>query len=105
MVNKPEYELNIYRQVGSKRQMDFLNFNKEETLIFEGQYLPDFPVEKHINLHHFTEGTVTQIVRELDMTVKAPVKIKNETFGIYGYCDYSMPEQTQTTFGRTNIAK
>ena len=39
------------------------------------------------------------------MTVKPAVKIKNETYGIYGYCDYATQEQTQSNSGRTGMAR
>ena len=71
--------------------MDRLNFNKEETIVFEGHYLPDMPLAGPLTQHYFNGATITQIVRELDMSKKSPIKIKNETFGIYGYSDFASP--------------
>ena len=47
----PEYEQELYRKRGSKRQMDMLNFNKEDTIIFEGHCLPDMPLAGPLTQH------------------------------------------------------
>jgi len=83
--------------------MDRLNFNKEETIVFEGHYLPDMPLAGPLNQHYFNRATITQIVRELDMSKKSPIKIKNETFGIYGYCDFASPTSNASYGGRKTI--
>lgn len=31
-----------------------LDFNKEETIVFEGHYLPDVPLASHLTQHHFS---------------------------------------------------
>lgn len=87
MRNLPEYEQELYRRVGTKHQMDKINFNKEETVVFDGHYLPDIPLADPLFRHRCNGATITQVVRELDMTKKPPIKIKGETYGIYGYCD------------------
>ena len=40
----PEYELQVLRNIGKRNQMDPLNFNKEQTIVLEGHYLPDLPL-------------------------------------------------------------
>ena len=67
--------------------MDMLNFNKEQTIVFEGHCLPDVPLSGPLLEHHRAGAAITQIARELDMTVKPAVQIKNLTYGIYGYAD------------------
>ena len=44
MVNIPEYEQELYRKKGSKHQMDMINFNRENTIVFDGHCLPDVPL-------------------------------------------------------------
>lgn len=46
MGNLPEYEQELYRKPGTKRQMDIFYFNKEETVVLEGHFLPDVPLAK-----------------------------------------------------------
>ena len=89
---------------GQKRQMDMIQFNKEETIVFEGHYLPDVPLADHLTQHHFTQATITQVVRELDMTKKPPVSFKGETYGIYGYSDYATAETSHMNTGRNKLA-
>ena len=68
--------------------MDMLNFNKEHTIVFEGHCLPDVPLAEPLSQHQLTGASITQIVRELDMTQKSKISTKGETYGIYGYCDF-----------------
>ena len=89
MINLAEYEKELYRKKGSKHQMDMLNFNKEHVIVFEGNCLPDVPLAAPLSQHKFSGAAITQIVRELDMTKKLPFSKKGETYGIYGYCDYT----------------
>ena len=69
--------------------MDMLNFNKDHTIVFEGHCLPDVPLANPLSQYLQSDATITQVVREVDMTKKSPIKIKNETYGIYGYCDFN----------------
>jgi hypothetical protein len=61
------------------------------------------PLAGPLNQHYFNRATITQIVRELDMSKKSPIKIKNETFGIYGYCDFASPTSNASYGGRKTI--
>mmetsp|Transcript_26488 Transcript_26488/g.35423 ORF Transcript_26488/g.35423 Transcript_26488/m.35423 type:complete len:105 (+) Transcript_26488:464-778(+) len=84
----PEYELEVYRKAGKKTQMDPLNFNKEQTIVLEGHCLPDLPLASSLCQHRFNEATITQLAREIDPKKKYPFAVKNETYGIYGLCDF-----------------
>lgn len=95
MGNLPEYEQELYRNLGSKFQMDMLGFNKEHTIVFEGNYLPDVPLAAPLSQHQLSGAAITQVVRELDMSVKSPIPSKGETYGIYGYCDFK-PQNANT---------
>ena len=44
MGDLPDYEQELYRKRGTKRQMDMINFNKEHTIVFDGHCLPDLPL-------------------------------------------------------------
>lgn len=88
----PKYERDIYRKRGTKHQMDDLNFDKEDFIVLEGSSLIDAPLADILAEHHLTKATVTSVVRELDLTQKPKIVIKNDTYDIYGYCD--LPKQT-----------
>ena len=68
--------------------MDPLNFNKEQTVVLEGHCLPDIPLARSLFQHKLNEATITQMAREVDPKKKLPCTQKNETYGIYGYCDF-----------------
>ena len=44
MGSKPSYEMELYHQKGKKRQMDMLNFDKENVVVLEGNSIPDNPL-------------------------------------------------------------
>ena len=51
MGSKPEYEMELYRQKGRKRQMDMLNFDKENVVVLEGHSIPDTPLSQALVDH------------------------------------------------------
>ena len=87
IVKKPSYEKELYRNKGTKRQMDILNFNGENVVVLEGTSLPDVPLAKYITDHQLTGATLTQLVREFDFENKIKVASLNNSFDIYAYCD------------------
>ena len=87
IIKKPSYEKELYRNKGTKRQMDMLNFNKENIVVIEGTSLPDVPLAQYITEHQLTGSTVTQLVREFDFDNKIKVASQNNSFDIYAYCD------------------
>ena len=94
MGDLPDYEQELYRKRGTKRQMDMINFNKEHTIVFDGHCLPDLPLSIPLTDHQFNGATITQVARELDLKNKSPIQNKNATYGIYGYCDFAPPNAT-----------
>ena len=87
IVKKPSYEKELYRKKGTKRQMDMLNFNRENIVVLEGTSMPDVPLAQHILEHQLTGATLTQLVREFDFDNKIKVQSLNNSFDIYAYCD------------------
>lgn len=67
--------------------MDELAFNKEEIVVLEGNALINFPLQEIMSQHYSTRSSLTIVVRELDLTQKPKIIIKNEGFEIFGYCD------------------
>jgi len=96
----PEYELSVYRRQGTKTQRDIVNFNKDQTLILEGSYLPDVPLSSYLAQHQLSQATITQIAREIDPKKKPAVTVKNESYDIYGYCDF---DQQTSLSGAKNL--
>ena len=44
MAGMPQYEIDLYRKKGSKRQMDMINFAYEHFVLCDGLWLPDMPL-------------------------------------------------------------
>ena len=51
IIKKPSYEKELYRKKGTRKQMDMLNFNKENVVVIEGTGLPDVPLAQYITKH------------------------------------------------------
>ena len=51
MADLPNYEQELLRLRGTKRQMDKINFNKDHTIVFEGHCLPDVPLAEPLSQH------------------------------------------------------
>ena len=51
IAKKPSYEKQLYLNKGTKRQMDILNFNRENVVVLEGTSMPDVPLAKYITEH------------------------------------------------------
>ena len=51
MGSKPSYEMELYHQKGKKRQMDLLNFDKENVVVLEGNSIPDTPLSQPLVDH------------------------------------------------------
>ena len=69
--------------------MDVLRFDKDQTIVVEGHCMPDVPLSGCLMQHQLNGATITQIVREVDPKQKFAFTSKNETYGIYGYSDFS----------------
>lgn len=83
----PKYEQEVYRKEGTKKQMDFLNFDKETVIVMEGTSLVDMPLAPVLADHKMTESSLTTVLREMDLTQKSKVTVKIETHEIYAYSD------------------
>jgi ADP-glucose pyrophosphorylase len=80
----PKVDKKIYQQ---KWKIDDLAFNKEDIIVLEGNALLNFPLQEIMSQHYSTRSSLTLVVRELDLTQKPKIIIKNEGFEIVGYCD------------------
>lgn len=87
ILNLPKYEQEVYRKEGTKKQMDFLNFDKETVIVMEGTSLVDVPLAPILVDHKMTDSSLTAVLREVDLTVKSKVPVKIETHEIFAYSD------------------
>ena len=67
-MNLPKYEQEVYRKEGPKKQMDFLNFDKETVIVMEGTSLVDVPLAPILVDHKMTDSSLTAVLREVDLT-------------------------------------
>lgn len=67
-MNLPKYEQEVYRKEGTKKQMDFLNFDKETVIVMEGTSLVDVPLAPILVDHKMTDSSLTAVLREVDLT-------------------------------------
>lgn len=72
--------------------MDDLNFNKDEVIVMNGTFIPDFPLSEILTEHYLTGATLTSAVKEVDLTQKPKVVQKSEEYDIYLYGD--IPKNT-----------
>jgi len=67
--------------------MDLLNFDKETVIVMDGTCIIDVPLAEILAFHKMTESSLTAVVRELDLTQKSKVVVKQETHEIFGFSE------------------
>ena len=82
----PEYERTLLRSATGKNHMpmDDLDFSGEEVIIMEGSAFLDFKLDKILNEHYLTKAALTSVARELNLAVKPPVDLSDESHEIIG---------------------
>ena len=93
---KPKYERELYRNLGTKHQMDDLNFDKENIIVMEGNAIIDVPLAQILAEYYMTDSSLTSIVREIDVKEKPKVVVKIEMHEIFGYADLSQETNLPT---------
>lgn len=67
--------------------MDDLNFNKNELIIMEGTANLDFSLSQIMHEHYMTRASLTTVVKEINLSLKSPVEIEDESHEIFGVTD------------------
>lgn len=96
MAGMPQYEIDLYRKKGSKRQMDMINFAYEHYILCDGLWLPDVPLQAPLSEHKLSGSSLTQLVTQMNLSEKTKTESKYQTYDIFGFAEEMQDEIGQS---------